>query len=649
MVSINNFSIIFGQRALFKNISFFVSKKDKIGLVGKNGAGKSTLLKAIVGLQKGTEGEITIPKETTLGYLPQEMVHNEDSTILDEASSAFSDIVILEARSIEISNELTIREDYQEESYSKLIEELNDINDRLQVLGSGNMEQMVEKVLKGLGFSTSDMSRQMSEFSGGWKMRVELAKILLIQPDLVLLDEPTNHLDIDSIEWLESFLENYPGAIIMISHDRNFLDAITNRTIEIANGKVYDYKFSYSKYLEHREQELEAQIEAAKAQQKYIKDTEILINKFRAKKNKAAFAQSLIKKLDKLERIDVDQLDSAAMKFRFPSAPRSGKAAVTAENLSKSYDDLTVFSDVDLLIGRQEKIALVGKNGAGKTTLTKILNNKLDYTGKLTIGHNVDIGYYAQDQTETLDPEKTVFQTIDDEAQGDIRTQLRGLLGTFLFQGEDIDKKVKILSGGEKARLALCKLMLKPYNLLIMDEPTNHLDMRSKDMLKSALKSYDGTLIMVSHDRHFLHELVNTIYEVTPKGLNQHLGDIYEFLAKKKTESIAHFERSKADNAAKKNKASSSNKESYEARKERDKRKRKLSNVISKCQSEIDSAEKKIKEMDAVIAVLDYSEQNKANKILEEYGELKNSVGELMGRWEEAEMELDEITASQSD
>ena len=406
MVSINNFSVIFGQRALFKNISFFVSKKDKIGLVGKNGAGKSTLLKAIVGLQKGTEGEITIPKETTLGYLPQEMVHNEDSTILDEASSAFSDIVILEARSIEISNELSIREDYQEESYSMLIEELNDINDRLQVLGSGNMEQMVEKVLKGLGFSTSDMSRQMSEFSGGWKMRVELAKILLIQPDLVLLDEPTNHLDIDSIEWLESFLENYPGAIIMISHDRNFLDAITNRTIEIANGKVYDYKFSYSKYLEHREQELEAQIEAAKAQQKYIKDTEILINKFRAKKNKAAFAQSLIKKLDKLERIDVDQLDSAAMKFRFPPAPRSGKAVVTAENLSKSYDDLTVFSDVDLLIGRQEKIALVGKNGAGKTTLTKILNKKLDYTGKLTIGHNVDIGYYAQDQTETLDPEK---------------------------------------------------------------------------------------------------------------------------------------------------------------------------------------------------------------------------------------------------
>ena len=644
MVSINNFSVIFGQRALFKNISLFISKKDKIGLVGKNGAGKSTLLKSVMGLHKGTEGDITIPKETTVGYLPQEMVHNETSTILEEASSAFSDISVLEERSNQISVELSTREDYQSEYYSNLIEELNDINDRLQVLGSGNKEQMVERVLKGLGFMTSDMDRLMSEFSGGWKMRVELAKILLIQPDVVLLDEPTNHLDIDSIEWLESFLSTYPGAIVMISHDRNFLDAITNRTVEISIGRIYDYKFSYSKYLEQREAELESQIEAAKAQQKYIKDTEILINKFRAKKNKASFAQSLIKKLDKLERIDLDQLDSSAMKFSFPPAPRSGKAVVTAESLSKTYDDLLVFNNVDLLIGRQEKIALVGKNGAGKTTLTKILTNKLNYEGKLEVGHNVDIGYYAQDQTETLDPEKTVFQTIDDEAQGEIRTQLRGLLGTFLFQGEDIDKKVKVLSGGEKARLALCKLLLKPYNLLIMDEPTNHLDMKSKDMLKSALNSYDGTLIMVSHDRHFLHDLVDTIYEVTPKGLNQHLGDIYEFLKKKKTESIAHFERAKEENNSKKDKNSSSNKESYEARKERDKRKRKLTNVISKCQSEIDTTEKKIKEMDLVIADLDYTDQVKANKILDEYGDLKNLVGELMGRWEEAEMELDEFT-----
>ncbi len=439
MVSINNFSVIFGQRALFKNISLFISKKDKIGLVGKNGAGKSTLLKSVMGLHKGTEGDITIPKETTVGYLPQEMVHNETSTILEEASSAFSDISVLEERSNQISVELSTREDYQSEYYSNLIEELNDINDRLQVLGSGNKEQMVERVLKGLGFMTSDMDRLMSEFSGGWKMRVELAKILLIQPDVVLLDEPTNHLDIDSIEWLESFLSTYPGAIVMISHDRNFLDAITNRTVEISIGRIYDYKFSYSKYLEQREAELESQIEAAKAQQKYIKDTEILINKFRAKKNKASFAQSLIKKLDKLERIDLDQLDSSAMKFSFPPAPRSGKAVVTAESLSKTYDDLLVFNNVDLLIGRQEKIALVGKNGAGKTTLTKILTNKLNYEGKLEVGHNVDIGYYAQDQTETLDPEKTVFQTIDDEAQGEIRTQLRGLLGTFLFQGEDID------------------------------------------------------------------------------------------------------------------------------------------------------------------------------------------------------------------
>ncbi len=643
MVSVNNYSVIFGQRALFRNISFFISKKDKIGLVGKNGAGKSTLLKSIVGIQKGTEGEIILPKETTLGYLPQEMEHNEGATILEEASSAFSDISDLEERSNEISIELSTREDYQSEAYSGLIEELNEINDRLQVLGSANKDQMVEKVLKGLGFQNEDMSRQMNEFSGGWKMRVELAKILLIQPHLVLLDEPTNHLDIDSIEWLEGFLASYPGAIVMISHDRNFLDAITNRTIEIANGRVYDYKFSYSKYVTQREEELASQIEAAKAQQKYIKDTEVLINKFRAKKNKAAFAQSLIKKLEKLDRIEIDQLDSAAMKFSFPPAPRSGKAVVTAEKLAKSYDEKRVFSDVDLIIGRQEKVALVGKNGAGKTTLTKILTDQLKHEGKLLIGHNVEIGYYAQDQTETLDPEKTVFQTIDDEAEGDIRTQLRGLLGTFLFQGEDIDKKVKVLSGGEKARLALCKLMLKPYNLLIMDEPTNHLDMRSKDMLKSALRSYDGTLIMVSHDRHFLHELVEVIYEVTPSGLKQHLGDIYEFLKKKKSESIAIFEKSEIAKSEEKKEQSSSNKLDYLERKEREKRKRKLTNKISKCQREIDEAEEKLKKMDSEIAQLDYSDQSSANKLLDEYATLKDHVGELMGQWEEAEMELEEL------
>lgn len=645
MVSINNYSVIFGQRALFKNISLFISKKDKIGLVGKNGAGKSTLLKSIIGLQKGTEGEVTVPKETTLGYLPQEMEHNETATILEEASSAFSDIAILEEKLETITTALGVREDYQSDSYIKLIEDLNEINDRLMVLGSGNMEQMVERVLKGLGFSTSDMDRQMSEFSGGWKMRVELAKILLVQPDVVLLDEPTNHLDIDSIEWLEGFLSTYPGAIVMISHDRNFLDAITTRTVEIANGRIYDYKFAYSKYLAQREQELETQIEAAKAQQKYIKDTEILINKFRAKKNKAAFAQSLIKKLDKLERIDIDQLDNSSMNFSFPPAPRSGKAVVTAEGLAKNYEDLQVFEKVDLVLGRQEKIALVGKNGAGKTTLTKILNGQLDYDGELSIGHNVEVGYYSQDQAESLDMEKTVFDTIDDVAEGEIRTQLRALLGAFLFQGEDIDKKVKVLSGGEKARLALCKLMLKPYNLLIMDEPTNHLDMRSKDMLKNALKSYDGTVIIVSHDRHFLHQLVEVIYEVTPTGLNQHLGDIYDFLKKKKTESIAHFEHAKAQEK-KEEKSGSSNKEDYETRKENDRRKRKLSNLVSKCQSQIEEKEKKLKEMDVVIADLDYSNPTAANKILDKYAELKDEVGELMGQWEEAEMELEELNAN---
>jgi len=643
MVSINNFSIIFGERALFRNISCFISKKDKIGLVGKNGAGKSTLLKSIYGLQKGTEGEVIVPKETTLGYLPQEMEHNEDVSILDEATSAFSAISALETRSEEISVELSERTDYESDAYSNLIEELNEVNDRLHILGSGNMEQAVERVLKGLGFKSEDMHRLMNEFSGGWKMRVELAKILLIQPDLVLLDEPTNHLDIESIEWLEGFLSTYPGAIVMISHDRNFLDAITNRTVEIANGKIYDYKFAYSKYLKQREEELASQVEAAKAQEKYIKDTQILINKFRAKKNKAAFAQSLIKKLEKLDRIELDQLDSSAMKFRFPAAPRSGKVAVTAEAVAKSYDGKQVFSGVDLIVARQEKIAFVGKNGAGKTTLTKILTNQIGHEGKFEIGHNIEIGYYAQDQTETLDLNKTVFQTIDDEAVGEIRTQIRGLLGTFLFQGEDIDKKVKVLSGGEKARLALCKLLLKPYNLLIMDEPTNHLDMKSKEMLKSALKNYDGTLIMVSHDRHFLHELVEMIYEVTPSGLKQHIGDIYEFLEKKKASSIASFEQvKKKENAAKKSDGSN-NKQDYLERKERDKRKRKLTNKISKCQKEIEEAELKLKKMDEQLASVDFADETTSGTLLKEYATLKDHVGELMGQWEEAEMELEEM------
>ena len=487
------------------------------------------------------------------------------------------------------------------------------------------------------------MHRLMNEFSGGWKMRVELAKILLIQPDLVLLDEPTNHLDIESIEWLEGFLSTYHGAIVMISHDRNFLDAITNRTVEIANGRIYDYKFAYSKYLKQREEELASQIEAAKAQEKYIKDTQILINKFRAKKNKAAFAQSLIKKLDKLEKIELDQLDSSAMKFRFPPAPRSGKVAVLAEGVAKSFENKQVFSGVDLMVARQEKIALVGKNGAGKPTLTKILTNQIKCEGKFEIGHNIDIGYYAQDQTETLDLEKTVFQTIDDEAVGEIRTQIRALLGTFLFQGEDIDKKVKVLSGGEKARLALCKLLLKPCNLLIMDEPTNHLDMKSKDMLQAALKNYDGTLIMVSHDRHFLHGLVNMIYEVTPSGLKQFIGDIYEFLEKKKASSIASFEQVKKKEAAAKKSEGSNNKQDYIDRKERDKKKRKLTNKISKCQKEIEEAEVKLKKMDEELATIDYSDESKSGSLLKEYAFLKDRVGELMGQWEEAEMELEKM------
>ena len=540
MITVNNLSISFGPEHLFRDISFFIGKKDRIGLVGKNGAGKSTMLKTIYGLQEPTSGSVSKPKGTTLGYLPQEMKHNEGNTVLEEARLAFSEIEKLETEIESLTQALNDRES---DSYAQLIVDLNEANDRLTIMGSSKVEENIEKILTGLGFESTDMDRQMNEFSGGWKMRVELAKILLIAPDILLLDEPTNHLDIESIEWLEGFLANYDGALLMISHDRMFLDKVTNRTIEISNGKVYDYKFSYTRYIKQRTEELEQQREAYKNQQKYIEDTQRLIDKFRAKANKAAFAQSLIKKLDKLDRIELDEFDNTQMNISFPPAPRSGKVVLKAEDLKKSFDGKTVFEDVELSIGRQEKVAFVGKNGAGKTTLSRIIKGELDPdTGSIELGHNVKVGYYAQNQSEQLDEKKTVFETIDDIAKGEIRKQIRAMLGAFLFSGEDADKKVSVLSGGEKARLALCKLMLEPKNFLILDEPTNHLDLKSKEVLKNALIRFDGTLLVVSHDRDFLHELTTAIYEVKKDGLRQYLGDIFDFLKDKKAESIAEFE-----------------------------------------------------------------------------------------------------------
>ncbi|NND76620.1 MAG: ABC-F family ATP-binding cassette domain-containing protein [Flavobacteriales bacterium] len=642
MISVSNLSVIYGERRLFNEVSFHLSTKDKIGLVGKNGAGKSTMLKVIKGLIAPTQGQVAIPKGCTIGYLPQEMKHNEKATIIDEASTAFEEQNKIEERIAEINKEFETREDYESESYSRLIEELNAHNDRLTVMGGDNMLENIERVLKGLGFVQEDLERKMSEFSGGWKMRVELAKILLQSPDVILLDEPTNHLDLDSIEWLESFLIGHSGSIMLISHDRDFLDNITNRTIEIMNGRTYDYKFSYSKYIIQRKEELERQKDAYKNQQKYIKDTEVLINKFRAKKNKAAFAQSLIKKLDKLEKIEVDEFDSSKINIVFPDPPHSGKIVVEAHGLEKHFGEKHIFSNVEFFIRKGEKIALVGKNGVGKTTLLKILTQNLAHGGEFKIGHQVKIGYFAQNEAEKLDTSKTVFEVIDEVAVGPIRTQLRGILGAFLFGGDDIDKKVSVLSGGEKTRLALCKLMLESNNLIILDEPTNHLDLASKNVLKEAIKNFKGTVIIVSHDRNFLHGLAEKIYELKKDGVSEYIGDIYDFLKEKKTQSIAHFERGKKEKKQAV-KVESNNKMDYKERKEFDKKVRKLKNRLSRCEKEIVDLEATLKEKEVAMAELDFSDKEKSNAALKEFEEIKAKLDTTMKDWEDAGEALEKL------
>lgn len=650
MISVNQLTVAFGQRELFKEVSFFVGEKDCIGLVGRNGAGKSTMLKVFAGIQPATAGGISTPKGTRIGYLPQEMEHALDRTVMEEAASAKEELRELEAEVEKIAAELGERTDFETESYLNRIQELNDINDRLSLLGGANEASEIERILKGLGFTDEDLHKTLDQFSGGWQMRVELAKLLLQRPDMMLLDEPTNHLDIDSIEWLEQWLSNYTGAILLISHDRQFLDTVTNRTIEISAGRIYDFKHPYSKYVKLREEEREKQIQAYKNQQKYIADTQELINKFRAKKNKAAFAQTLIRKLEKLERIEVDGFDNAAMHLKFPPSPRSGKVVVSAEGVEKYYEEKHVFSGVDLIIPRLAKVALVGKNGAGKTTLTRILLGLTPTSGgKFNLGHNVEVGYYAQNQAEELDGEKTVFETIDEEAVGDMRKNVRNLLGSFLFSGEDTEKKVKVLSGGEKARLALCKLLLFPHNLLILDEPTNHLDLRSKEVLKQALINYDGTLILVSHDRDFLSGLAEHIYEVRATGLKQYIGDIRDFLLEKRAASIAEFEadRQQGAKAAPKPaapKAEASNQKlSYEERKARKRQRRKLQNKVSKCEREIADLETRLAEMDAEIAGMDYEDQKKAQDKLHAYGKVQRELEGQMAAWEEASNALEAL------
>lgn len=543
MISVDGLTVEFGGSALFSDISFVINDKDRIALMGKNGAGKSTLLKVIAGAQTANKGRVSTPKDAVIAYLPQHLLTVDNRTVFEETAQAFSRIKGMESQIAAMNEELATRTDYESESYFTLIEEVSTLSEKYYSIEEINFDAEIEKILFGLGFSREDFSRPTSEFSGGWRMRIELAKILLQKPDLILLDEPTNHMDIESIQWLEEFLINGAKAVIVISHDRAFIDNITTRTIEVTMGRIYDYKVNYSHYIELRRERREQQQKQFDEQQKFIADTTEFIDRFKGTYSKTLQVGSRVKMLEKLEIVEVDEVDSSALKLKFPPSPRSGNYPVIVEELSKSYGNHLVFGNASLTIERGEKIALVGKNGEGKSTLVKAIMSEIDYQGEMTLGHNTMIGYFAQNQASLLEEELTVFQTIDDVAVGDIRTKIKDLLGAFMFGGDNISKKVKVLSGGERTRLAMIKLLLEPVNLLILDEPTNHLDMRTKDILKSALKDFDGTLILVSHDRDFLDGLVTKVYEFGNKQVKEHLGDIYSFLQKKKLDNLREIER----------------------------------------------------------------------------------------------------------
>lgn len=542
MISIEGLTVEFGGFTLLDKITYVINKKDRIALVGKNGAGKSTMLKIIAGLQQPSAGSVNMPKDITIGYLPQQMQLSDSRTVTEEAALAFSHIQEMQDRLDQMNTELAERTDYESDSYQELIDRISQVSEQLALSGSGNYQAEIEKTLLGLGFLRSDFDRPTSEFSGGWRMRIELAKLLLQRPDVLLLDEPTNHLDIESIQWLETFLSTRANAVVLVSHDRAFIDNVTNRTIEISLGHIYDYRVNYSKYVQLRAERLEQQQRAFENQQKQIQDTEAFIERFRYKATKSVQVQSRIKQLEKIERIEVDEVDNSRLRLRFPPAPRSGDYPVIAKNMGKSYGDHVVFAHADFTIKRGEKVAFVGKNGEGKSTLVKCIMGEIPYDGELKIGHNVKIGYFAQNQAQLLDESVTVFDTIDRVAVGDIRTKIRDILGAFMFGGEASEKKVKVLSGGEKTRLAMIRLLLEPVNLLILDEPTNHLDMRTKDVLKQALKDFDGTLIVVSHDREFLDGLVSKVYEFGQQKVREHLGGIYDFLTAKKMASLKELE-----------------------------------------------------------------------------------------------------------
>jgi ATP-binding cassette subfamily F protein 3 len=634
MISVNQLTVEFGGFDLFRDVSFMVNPKDRIGLVGKNGAGKSTMLKILCGKQKPTSGEVIVPEDVKIGYLPQQMVHQDGKTVLEEARGAFSEVLALDHRIKELNIALSERDDYESDDYLNLIHEVTELNDRFHLLGGTNIDEALEQTLLGLGFSTPDFSRQTKEFSGGWRMRIELAKILLSRPGVLLLDEPTNHLDIESIQWLENYIKDFSGAAVIISHDKAFLDNLTNRTVEISLGKIYNYKAAYSEYVELRKERREQQMAAFRNQQKMIGDTEDFIERFRYKATKAVQVQSRIKQLEKIDRIEVDEEDKSAINIKFPSAPRSGTIVVHAKKVSKAYGPKVILNEIDFEIERGEKVAFVGRNGEGKSTFSKIIMGQLDYTGECKVGHNVSIGYFAQNQDELMDENLTVFDTIDKIAVGDIRTKIRDLLGAFLFRGEDVDKKVKVLSGGERSRLAMVKLLLQPVNLLVLDEPTNHLDMRSKDILKQALIAFDGTLIVVSHDREFLDGLVDKLYEFRNQKTKQHLGGIYEFLQKRNLENLAELERKTKACAEVASKEPTAIKQDYLEKKEKDKQLRKMAQVVQASEQKIEQLEKELADIAEKLSNPALIEKGSEEKLYIRHGEVEKLLEAEMQVWE---------------
>ena len=638
MISIDSITVEFGGNALFENVSFLIKEKEKIALIGRNGAGKTTLLKLIAGEMSPTRGNISRPKNLTIGYLPQHIKVNDSKTVREETLTAFENIFAIRANIATLTAELNERDDFHTAEYGKLIEELGYQNERLQMFDSDSIEAETEKTLMGLGFRRTDFERRTSEFSGGWRMRIELAKILLRKPDLLLLDEPTNHLDIESINWLESFLKNSKSALLLVSHDKAFVDAVTTRTIEISLGKIYDYKANYSRYLELRAIDRENQIRAYENQQKLIADTQDFINRFRYKPTKAVQVQSRIKMLEKLEPIQIEEVDNSRLNLRFPPPPHSGTISLDIENLTKAYGEHTVLQNIDMQIRRGEKIAFVGKNGEGKTTLVKCIVGELDFMGSLRLGHNVKVGYFAQNQAATLDDSKTVFQTVDDIATGDIRTKLRNILGAFMFGGDDIDKRVAVLSGGERSRLAMIKLLLSPVNMLILDEPTNHLDISTKNVLKDAIRQFQSSAIIVSHDRDFLDGLVDKVYEFADKKIIEHIGGIGDFLRAKNFNSLHQIEIKNTDKKDIAPQAVSDSKLQYEQNKERARQIKKQERQIELLESDIADLEKEIARLEA-----EFTDGNSSDELSVKYHKTQHLLEQKMYEWEILSEELEKM------